>query len=980
MRGAQLQSNSSLPGLKCFLLGLVMALGVRAQTSATFGEVIALSGTPSDLVLDESRQRLYLVNSPANRVDVWDYSAKTILGSISVGLQPLAAAMSMDNNFLYVTNHGDASLSVIALGGDSGGAVIGTVALAAKPQGVAAGAGGLVLISTDGSGTTGTANTLLVFDSLQPAGSQVLAVAFPPPAATPPALALLVARPTTQFNGKLARTPDGKYIVGVSSINNNASTVVYVFESSSRTILRSRTVVGQSSVLSMAPDGSSFMAGFTLFSVANLNVLAQQSTATAPFPMAATGFSTTFNVGGSVFAPNNSALYSAFNTAALTNPPPAPNAATLLISDPRTLGISMGINLPESIIAKMAITSDGNDAWGLSASGVLHLPLSTLFTYPILMPDTTQVFLAQDSCNPGVPRATVHINNIGGGTLTFAVPQAISGGSAALEVSASSGLAPSTLSFAMDPGSSGVIRTPGTNLYTGAGTNNTGAAVNLQLVSRDAINVPPTIRVYMNYRDSAMRGVIYPVPTVPNSTAASYQGLQDIVLDQARSRVYITNAGYNRIEVFDTQKMQFVTPIPTGPLPQAMAMGLDGSTLYVASGLSETVSMIDLDQQQITGTLQFPPIPLAGNAAITSVSGMANGLSGLQLVMSNGNLWTVVGNQAQPRVGTSVTGVSSTGAQTPIAGPTRSMLGADDGSYAILLGGNGTAYLYDGLADAYTTAQQLFTAPIIGYFGPLGIAPTASFLLANGLVVNHALTAIGGAASPGQITLTPPAGPGQPPSIGVTTTGLRNVAAVAPVGTNHFVRMTTPVRNSLTAATTDDIHTTLEAVDTRTGATATAAEMPENPVLSEFSITRTAMPPRQMVVDPNGTVYVLTLSGLSVVPMAPASSATQPQIAGSKAVVNSNDGTTTYQPGSFITVTGVNLASPAAASTVPPPTVLGGSCVLIDNVAIPLLSTSPSQISAQIPSTVRPGLNVLQVRSLANAQQSSRVVITVQKP
>jgi DNA-binding beta-propeller fold protein YncE len=86
-----------------------------AQTGATFGDVIGLGGTPSDIVLDESRKRLYLVNANANRVDVWDYNAQALAGSIAVGLQPLAAAMSMDGALLYVTNNGSSSLSVIDL-------------------------------------------------------------------------------------------------------------------------------------------------------------------------------------------------------------------------------------------------------------------------------------------------------------------------------------------------------------------------------------------------------------------------------------------------------------------------------------------------------------------------------------------------------------------------------------------------------------------------------------------------------------------------------------------------------------------------------------------------------------------------------------------------------------------------------------------------------------------------------------------------
>lgn len=961
-----------------------MVQGISAQsTSATFGELLALGGTPSDIVVDESRQRLYLVNSPGNRVDVYDYAGKALLGSIGVAQAPLAAAMSMDSSFLYVTNHDSSSLSVINLNSSTLGSLTNTVALPAKPQGVDVGVDGRVLICTDGSGTTSLANTLLIFDGSQASQNQVLAVPFAPPAATPPALQPLVARPTTIFNGRLQRTPDGKYIVGVSSITNNTSTVVYVYEVASGTVLQSRTVVGQSSTLSMSPDGSSFMAGFTLYDRASLNVIGQQSTANAPFAMSGT-FSTTFNVGGSVFSPDGTTLYSAFNTAALTTPPPAPQASTLLIGDPRTLGIRLGINLPESILSKMVITSDGNDACALSSSGVTHLPLSTLYNYPILMPDSTTVFLRQDDCNPGVAQAKLNINSIGGGTLTFAVPQAISGGSAALVVTASSGLAPAPITFTMDPGRSGVARTPGTNLYTGGGASNTGSAVNVQLVSPNAINVPPTIRVFMNYRDSTMRGLIYPIPTVPNSTAAAttaangYEGLQDIVLDPLRNLIYITNSGYNRIEVFDTQAMTFQAPIPVGQLPHQMAMGLDGSTLYVANTGSETVAIVDLNLQQVIGTIQFPPIPRAGNAAVVFVRGMAMGFSGLQLVRNDGNLWSVIGNSAVPRVGTSITGITSTGAQTPLTAPA-SLIASDDGSFGILLSGNGTAYLYDGLLDSYTAANRLFTGTIIGYYGPLGVAPDGSFLLANGLVLNHSLTPIGGATSPGQVTITPPAGPGQPPGVGVTSTGLRNIATVAPVDQRMFVRMSTPVRTSLTSTTSDDIHTTLEAVDTKTGATAMAARMPENPVLPEFGTARITMPSRQMVVDSSGTVYALTVSGLSVVPLTPATSANQPLISG-EGVVNAIDGTNSYAPGSFININGANLAGTATASTLPPPTVLGGSCVLIDNVAIPLLATSSGQISAQLPATVRSGVNVMQVRSLATAQQSNRIVVTIQKP
>jgi YVTN family beta-propeller protein len=390
--------------LKYFFPFLFVASLAHAQ--ATFGDVVRLGTTPSDIVLDESRSRLYLVNSSANSVQVWDYNQQALLGSIAVGTRPLGAAMSMDNAYLYVTNHDSSTLSVISLGSGFG-AVTNTVALPAQPEGVAVGLDERAVISTDGSSTASTVNTLLIFDGTQAASQQVLAVPFPPVAVTPPSLTSpTFPKPTTQFNGKLQTTPDGRYIIGVSSITNNTATVVYQYEVDSGTILQSRTVTGQSSIMAMAPDGASFMAGFTLYGTANLNVIAQQNIANAPFAMSGT-FSTVANVGGSAFTADGKTLYSAFNNTSTTQPP------VLLVSDPHTLAISLGINLPESVLSKIVITADGTQAWALSSSGMIHLPLGNLYNYPILMPQSTTVFLAQDNCNPGVAQGTLNINNIG---------------------------------------------------------------------------------------------------------------------------------------------------------------------------------------------------------------------------------------------------------------------------------------------------------------------------------------------------------------------------------------------------------------------------------------------------------------------------------------------------------------------------------------------------------------------------------------
>jgi DNA-binding beta-propeller fold protein YncE len=921
-------------------LALAVASTAGAQsTGATFGDVIRLSGTPSDIVLDESRGRLYLVNQSANRVDVFDYAAGQISTSIPVGTSPLAAAMSMDGQYLYVSNNGSASLSSINLntmGVDQ------TVSLTANPEGVEVGADGRVLITTNGTSTTDTVNSLLIFDrSLQ--SSQLQPVAFAPPPSTPTTLPrVTAARGTTTFRGKLVRTPDGNYIIGMSTVNNNASTILFVYEVASGSILRSRTVTGQSTVLAIAPDGSRFMAGFTLYDTATLGVIALQNTANIPFPLSSTNttFSTLANVGGSAFAGDGETLYSAFNVAPNTTPAPRPQASTLLIGSSRNLLVQLGIKIPESIIAKMVITSDGSQAWGLSESGLIHLPLGQLYTYPIIMPASRQVFLAQDPCNQGVAKGTLQISNIGGGKLTFSVPDT----TAALVSQASSGVAPATITFQMQVGST-VTRQPGTNLYSGSASNS-GAPLAVNLASLNAINIPNTILVYMNSRQNDQRGVIYAVPTMSQA-----EGLQDILVDEARDRVYITNSGYNRIEVFDRTAQQFLPPISVGQLPHQMALAPGGSTLYVANTGGESIQMVDLDTGMVTGSVAFPAIPRAGNTNPTTPQAISAGVYGLQVIMSDGSQWEVINGTMSLRASNGVTPalINTSTANGPVR-----MVSDANGRFAIALGGTGIAYLYDAMANAYTVSNRPYTAATIqGYYGPLAAASNGAYFLLNGFILNSSLAAIGGSESPAS-----------------TTSGAlashRNVAALAPVSPSSFLRLTTPVKQTVASTVSGDARSVLELVDIDHGSDTVIGALAENPALSVFGTSRVNLPPRQLAADSKGNAYAITLSGLTVTPMATVSA--RPQAQGV---------TGTMQPGAFVTINGANLASSGTATQIPPPTVLGGSCVTLSGTAIPLLTTATGQIVAQIPSALAAGPYVLQVHSLATGQQSDSTMITV---
>ena len=961
------------------VLGLILATWqpAHAQTAigATFGDVLTLpGGTPSDIVLDELRHVLYLVQNKTNQVLIFDYTSNQIVGSIATGRTPLAGAISMDGSWLYVTSSGSSSLNVIDL---SVNRVVQTVQLPSAPQGVEVGADGRALVSMVGSGVVNgiPQGTLSVFDRSQVSGQQLIPVTVPALTTTlTPAPAQGLTRPTTTFTGKLMRTPDGSFIVGVIT-PTNANTYIFVYEVASGVILRNRTTSGQSSVISMAPDGSRFMAGFTMYDTASLSVIGQQNNANAPFTTTA-AVNTLANIGGSIFTPDGTTLYSAFNTAANTNPPSPANSSTLLVNDPTNLGIRLGIRLPESIVAKIVMTSDGSEAWGLSDSGLLHLPIGHLYDYPIIMPETTQVFLSMDDCNRGVATGRLKVNNLGKGKLTYTVS---TNPGAALVYQQSSGLAPSAITFTMEPGRSGVVRQPGTNIWTGAGTSS-GTPMNITLSSPEAINIPNTIRVYMNYRQSDQRGVIYPVPTTLNNNpggtggnTAGNEGLQDILLDEARGRVYITNSGYNRIEVFDIQKQHFIAPIPVGQMPHQMAMGTDGKTLYVGNTGGESISIVDLDLGKVVDGVIFPPVQRNGTANPIVPRSLAMGNFGLQFMMSNGSLWKVVGNQALPRPFDSVYTAALAGC------PNCGMMATPDNNFIITLNGTGTAYVYDATADTYVTSRLLIPAPIQGYYGVLGAGPSGSYFLVDGLIVNPSLTTLGGSASPGATGITG-GGPGVgPPTITVINTGNRNIAIAAPLDATRFLWLTTPVRQNITTVTRDDSRTTLEVVNIKTGEVQLAGVVPENPVVNVFGTTRFNTLPHQMIVDSAGTTaYMITLSGLSVVSLAPIGGDTRPAIAaGARGIVNSSDGTPNIRPGSFITISGTNLAGAAAADTIPAPTVLGGSCVTFGDIAVPLLVTSKGQIQAQVPDNLPAGTHVVEVRSLATAQASDPITVTV---
>jgi len=916
--------------------------------AATFGTVVSHPQPLADLAIDEARRRLYVVNTASNQVEVYatNVNPPRLSATIKTEATPLAVAISRPQGtnpprYLYVVCYDASSLDVVDL--NSATFATTSVTLAAKPQGVAVGFNGKALISTIGTGTG--ADVLVTYDPSAAASQALAAVTVTPPAPVTPTLPPPNGIMAFAAKSRLQASADGTKIIGVHMQASTRS--VWVFDVASSTVLAARTVAGISSALAVSPDASRFLSGSMLFETATLLVLAQQNTTNSPYTFpAGANFATQTAQGGAVFTPDGTGLLAAYNIVPVLNPAAKTNTAQLTVNAPDTLLIQLGIMLPENLGARMVITSDGATAYAISQSGFIVLPLNTVRNQPLAMPDSNVALLASDQCGVTAPinSAVIPVRNVGGGSRMTVTAQVLAPASTSATVTAAA------KSYGADI----------TAKFNSAAARNLGtaAADQILLQSNEAINIVPAVRVFQNNRNAEARGSIVPIDWGASST-----GLADLLVDSTRQRLYIANPGLNRLEVFDMQKQTFLAPIPVGQLPRSMAFGNDGQTLYVASGGGETISVVDLTLGKTTGRVAYPALPFNSTAAVVTPALMASSQRGVQLIMSDGTLWRIVGNSVIPRL----LNPNIFGTLRSVPAP-QTMASTPEGAYVLILGGNGTAFLYSSSDDDFVAARSVIPTPIQGYYGPIAAGPNGQYYLVNDQVLNQALTPIGSSA-------TGPVGGGGLPSPGGPSGSGRPVSAVAAVTGQFFARYSTPITAGNAAPADAGL---AEVVDVTTFQTAASAAGLESPATIARTGQRVNVLGRSMAVDPAGAnAFVITASGLSIVPM-PNSSTPAPSVPAS-GVVNVANFQPAVAPNGLIAIIGRNLASTASATSSTLPTILGGTCVTLNNSPLPLIATSAGQINAQLPPTLAAGRYPLVVRSIAGQAASSSVNVTVAK-
>jgi uncharacterized protein (TIGR03437 family) len=329
----------------------------------------------------------------------------------------------------------------------------------------------------------------------------------------------------------------------------------------------------------------------------------------------------------------------------------------------------------------------------------------------------------------------------------------------------------------------------------------------------------------------------------------------------------------------------------------------------------------------------FPPVPFNSNLALATPAVIAAGLSGLQILTSDGTLWALVGDTAAPRGVSRVLGQTAQGLPVRMPMPS-SMAATPGGEYILLATGAGMAYLYDAGMDDWVTGRQVSATGQAGYIGPVAAGPGGQYFVMNGTVMNQQLAPVARAS------------------------GL--VSAVA-LGSSAGAFFSPPASGTGLP--------TVQLLDARTGAARGQVSALEGP-LTQPSTGRLLVGGRTMAIDAAGvTAYVITTSGLSILPLTqpPASTAPRPSPGGA---VNS----ASYLPGvaanGWLSIFGQNLGTSEVAGATPLPFVLGGTCVTLGGTALPLVFASPAQINAQIPPNLAPGNYALVVRSIANRAAS----------
>ncbi len=416
-------------------------------------------------------------------------------------------------------------------------------------------------------------------------------------------------------------------------------------------------------------------------------------------------------------------------------------------------------------------------------------------------------------------------------------------------------------------------------------------SVQITLSSTRAVNEPRPIRVLVNLAEPDQRGTIVSVPGK----------LVDILPDPFRERFFVLRQNTNEVLVFDGQSYQQVASLKTGNTPTQMAVTFDRRYLLVGHDNSQLVSVFDLETLAAETPVRTPPghyprsVAASGKAILT-----ANRVAGPKHTIDRVD-WATRTAVELPSLGVWENTIDE-----------RTVLvAAPNGASILAAEADGNVMLYNANVDSFTVSRR--DAEEGELRGAYAASSYDRFIVGNRWMNSSLVTEAVFAAAAG------------------------SSSGFAFVDESGFL---------LTAPSASDPGV-IARVDPAGAALVRATRTAEAPLLGDetFPFTRTVAP-----LYGRRVIICLTTSGFTVLPWNYDASVAPPKIT---SVVNAADFTPALAPGGLVTIFGEAL-SPVNLATrqMPLPAALGGSCLTVNGVPMPVLFVSERQINAQLPYNV----------------------------
>ena len=886
---------------------LVVLLCVMAADTwaATVGRLVPLRGSISDVAVDDRRQLVYAANFTANRVEVFssvDFSPRP---SLVVAETPYTLGLSRSGRFLIV-GHFLGGMTIFDFDGNQRRNLT-------YPE--------LVLAVAFGVDETAYIATTKGFYRLDPlTGLRTpISLTFNPKTCdipvNPGVKGIDIVMASAGVSG------DGQTLFFFADIEGSAPPECAPPDPNGFYLMRYRPAEGDlfveswtvsppggPRVVSVNEDGTKVMAGWSLFWLDP-----RQTYVRAQVPNVLGRFA----LGGHAYDWKRNRIYVQIpvleNNA--TSAPPV-----LHVMDPHNLAVQEILQLPNPVAGRMVFSPDLNRIFAVSESGVLVLDLEQTGKAPRVAADKEDLLFLSNACERITMRQTLRIEDPTGQRPDFRITPA--GGDGAVRVYPSTGRAPMEVTVEVDP----------VRFQSQQGT----VSVNLNITSKEAVNVPMPVRVLVNTRHFDQRGKII---NFPGRNV-------DVVADPARMRFYLLRQDRNEVIVVDGNSLEPVARFKTGNTPVQMAVTRDARYLLTTADNSQYIAVHDLFTLQELDPILMPVGYYARSIAATNARIWATTRTVTDKFKCDGPVpgthqvlaVDVLHRYAAPppRLGIYVNCVDEGSLVT--ASPT--------GETALLAMPTGHTLLYEAAANTWVAGRHDFDS-----LGGTAAALADHLYLAETSLLDMALF---------------PA---------LKFDGQLKAAGAATLRDGMFLRTYT----SAPGPGYIEKFVFEGSFDSRSVRLIEAPLTPYTPPEPMNLIGATVLPLLRTLAVLVWPKQIISLSTSGIIAIDEDFDAPTP-IPSIETVFNAADQTPALAPGSLVVIRGSGLATTAASSPgLPYPTALDQACVQLNGMALPLVRVSPGEIIAQIPYDAAPGGSLV-VKSYGGISSSFSLPMSIAAP